>query len=66
MSFFDDMHVLDEERTWKQVDGGEGRLPCPRAAHGGVFYQKWMYIFGGLGEGVVALNDLWRFNVGKE
>ncbi|RYO82284.1 hypothetical protein DL762_006695 [Monosporascus cannonballus] len=42
--------------------GGGVSVPSPRRAHTACFYRNGIYVFGG-GDGVRALNDIWRLDV---
>lgn len=48
--------------SWTKVNIDGIDKPCPRAAHGGICVNQFIYIFGGLSESGEALNDLWRFD----
>ncbi|XP_069702361.1 rab9 effector protein with kelch motifs-like [Periplaneta americana] len=54
---YDDLHVLDADGTWTSVSFSQ--QPSGRAAHGAAYHNRFIYIFGGLGNSG-ALNDMWR------
>ena len=59
---FDDLYMLCTDGTWTAVECEE--RPSKRAAHGAVLHNRYIYIYGGLGDSG-ALMDVWRFSVGK-
>jgi hypothetical protein len=67
-AYYNDVYVLDTVnfRWSKPHVGGDGRAgdryPSKRRAHTACLYRNGIYIFGG-GDGVRALNDVWRLDV---
>lgn len=65
-SYYNDVWVLDTVNyRWSKpsvVGGGEG--PSKRRAHTACLWRNGVYIFGG-GDGVRALNDVWRLDVSE-
>ncbi|TVY29995.1 Tip elongation aberrant protein [Lachnellula hyalina] len=61
--YYNDVYVLDTVnfRWTKPIIGGD-RQPSKRRAHTACLYRNGIYIFGG-GDGVRALNDVWRLDV---
>ena len=37
-----------------------------RSFHTAETYQNYMYIFGGVNEGITSMNDLWSMNLGMQ
>ena len=68
-AMFDDFWCLNLKTiVWQLVEFDKSdmeKFPCARAAHGGVCINRSVYIFGGIDPAGAALNDLWKFNVGK-
>lgn len=65
---FDDLWCLDlKQLSWTKVvvDGEGEKRPCARAAHGGVWINQGLFIFGGLAQSGQALDDLWKFDIGR-
>ncbi|CAF0779617.1 unnamed protein product [Didymodactylos carnosus] len=63
-TFFKTLYSIDlEQQTlhWTEYKT-ESNWPMARAAHGGVAWDERLYIFGGLGQGGQALNDLWSWD----
>ncbi|CAG8980470.1 hypothetical protein HYALB_00012382 [Hymenoscyphus albidus] len=62
-AYYNDVYVLDTVnfRWSKPIIGGE-RQPSKRRAHTACLYRNGIYVFGG-GDGVRALNDVWRLDV---
>lgn len=62
-AYYNDVYVLDTQnfRWHKPRISGEA-APSKRRAHTACFYKSGIYIFGG-GDGVRALNDVWRLDV---
>ncbi|KAJ9596839.1 hypothetical protein L9F63_012095 [Diploptera punctata] len=54
---FDDLHVMSSDGTWTSIECE--RRPSKRAAHGAAVHNKYIYIYGGLGDSG-ALTDMWR------
>jgi hypothetical protein len=67
-AYYNDVYVLDTVNfRWSKPailgDGRAGdRYPSKRRAHTACLYRNGIYIFGG-GDGVRALNDVWRLDV---
>lgn len=67
-AYYNDVYVLDTGnfRWSKPVITGDGRAgdryPSKRRAHTACLYRNGIYVFGG-GDGVRALNDVWRLDV---
>jgi len=67
-AYYNDVYVLDTMNfRWTkpqvQGDGRAGdRYPSKRRAHTACLYRNGIYVFGG-GDGVRALNDVWRLDV---
>lgn len=65
-AYYNDVYVLDTVNfRWTKpkiggVEGGKG--PSKRRAHTAALYRNGIYVFGG-GDGVRALNDVWRLDV---
>ena len=51
--------------SWSELNQNDGVRPCSRAAHGGICINKNLYIFGGINSGGSALDDLWKYDIGK-
>ena len=66
-SIFDDLWKLDLKTiTWTEVQFNKDRpYPEARAAHSGIFINNNLYIYGGIGSNGLALDDLWKFIIGK-
>jgi N-acetylneuraminic acid mutarotase len=65
---FDDLWSVDfNKMEWKEIffSKEESRFPLKRAAHGGVSINNNIYIFGGIGPDNAALDDLWKFDLGR-
>ncbi|CAF0822358.1 unnamed protein product [Brachionus calyciflorus] len=63
---FDDFWVLNlKKMTWAQVDQDQNNRPSGRAAHGGISVNNNLYIFGGIGETGLALDDLWKYDLNQ-
>lgn len=62
-SYSNDVYVLDTVNfRWSKPKIGGDRTPSKRRAHTACLYKNGIYIFGG-GDGVQALNDVWRLDV---
>ncbi|KAG9242672.1 hypothetical protein BJ878DRAFT_158213 [Calycina marina] len=67
-AYYNDVYILDTVnfRWTKPVVLGDGRAgdryPSRRRAHTACLYRNGIYVFGG-GDGVRALNDVWRLDV---
>jgi N-acetylneuraminic acid mutarotase len=62
-TYYNDVYVFDTttlKYTRPEIVGGQ--KPCPRRAHTACLYKNGIYVFGG-GDGVRALNDVWRLDV---
>ena len=62
--YFNNIYVFDTttSRYIKIELGKDDPVPCPRRAHTACLYKNGIYVFGG-GDGVRALNDVWRLDV---
>lgn len=62
--YYNDIYVFDTttSRYTKIELGKDDVMPCPRRAHTACLYKNGIYVFGG-GDGVRALNDVWRLDV---
>lgn len=62
-AYFNDIHVLDTANfRWSRPRVLGDHVPSKRRAHTACLYKNGLYIFGG-GDGVRALNDIWRLDV---
>lgn len=62
-AYYNDVYVLDTVNfRWSKPKVGGDRLPSKRRAHTACLWRNGIYIFGG-GDGVRALNDVWRLDV---
>ncbi|SZF05944.1 unnamed protein product [Blumeria hordei] len=62
-AYYNDVYVLDTMNfRWSKPKVGGDRQPSKRRAHTACFWRNGIYIFGG-GDGVRALNDVWRLDV---
>jgi N-acetylneuraminic acid mutarotase len=62
-AYYNDVYVLDTANfRWSRPRIIGDRLPSKRRAHTACFYKNGIYVFGG-GDGVRALNDIWRLDV---
>lgn len=62
-AYYNDVYVLDTVNfRWSKPTIGGDRQPSKRRAHTACLYRNGIYIFGG-GDGVRALNDVWRLDV---
>jgi N-acetylneuraminic acid mutarotase len=62
---YDDLWTLDLKlMEWKDQNQ-EVNLPCARAAHGGISVNNFLYVFGGINSNNMALDDLWRYDIGN-
>lgn len=63
-AYYNDVYVLDTVNfRWTKPRIVGDKLPSKRRAHTACLYKNGIYIFGG-GDGVRALNDVWRLDVG--
>ena len=63
---FDDMWALNlRSMSWNEIEPKSSTRPKARAAHGGISVNKNLYIFGGISPEGFALDDLWKFDIGK-
>ena len=65
-NLFDDLYSLNlKTMNWSEIkpDATTAR-PCSRAAHGGIIINKKLFIFGGINAEGVALDDLWKYDIG--
>jgi N-acetylneuraminic acid mutarotase len=63
-AYYNDVYVLDTVNfRWHRprITGGD-KIPSARRAHTACLYKNGIYVFGG-GDGVRALNDIWRLDV---
>ncbi|KAM3509550.1 hypothetical protein MY10362_000544 [Beauveria mimosiformis] len=63
-AYYNDVYVLDTVNfRWTKPKILGDRVPSKRRAHTACLYKNGIYVFGG-GDGVRALNDIWRLDVG--
>lgn len=63
-AYYNDVYVLDTVNfRWSRPRIVGDRVPSKRRAHTACLYKNGIYVFGG-GDGVRALNDIWRLDVG--
>lgn len=62
-AYYNDVHVLDTVNfRWTKPKIVGERVPSKRRAHTACLYKNGIYVFGG-GDGIRALNDVWRLDV---
>ena len=62
-AYYNDIYVLDTVNyRWHRPRIVGDKMPSPRRAHTACLYKNGIYVFGG-GDGVRALNDIWRLDV---
>jgi len=62
-AYYDDVYVLDTVNfRWSKPRILGDKAPSRRRAHTACLYKNGIYVFGG-GDGVRALNDIWRLDV---
>ncbi|KAI6083579.1 galactose oxidase [Hypoxylon rubiginosum] len=62
-AYYNDVYVLDTVNfRWHRPRIVGDRTPSARRAHTACLYKNGVYMFGG-GDGVRALNDIWRLDV---
>jgi hypothetical protein len=62
-AYYNDVYVLDTVNfRWSKPKIGGDKQPSKRRAHTACLWRNGIYIFGG-GDGVRALNDVWRLDV---
>ncbi|RKF81634.1 Tip elongation aberrant protein 1 [Golovinomyces cichoracearum] len=62
-TYYNDVYVLDTLNfRWSKPRIGGDRYPSKRRAHTACLWRNGIYVFGG-GDGVRALNDVWRLDV---
>lgn len=62
-AYYNDIYVLDTLNfRWSKPRIGGDKIPSKRRAHTACLYKNGIYVFGG-GDGVRALNDVWRLDV---
>ncbi|KAI1501151.1 hypothetical protein F5X99DRAFT_383516 [Biscogniauxia marginata] len=62
-AYYNDVYVLDTVNfRWHKPRIVGERVPSARRAHTACLYKNGIYVFGG-GDGVRALNDIWRLDV---
>lgn len=62
-TYYNDVYVLDTVNfRWSKPRIVGEKLPSKRRAHTACLYKNGIYYFGG-GDGVRALNDIWRLDV---
>jgi len=62
-AYYNDVYVLDTVNfRWSRPRMFGDRAPSKRRAHTACLYKNGIYVFGG-GDGVRALNDIWRLDV---
>ncbi|KAK7430094.1 hypothetical protein QQZ08_003278 [Neonectria magnoliae] len=61
--YYNDVYVLDTTNfRWSKPRLIGDKFPSKRRAHTACLYKNGIYVFGG-GDGVRALNDIWRLDV---
>ncbi|KAM0556777.1 hypothetical protein ACHAPJ_005837 [Fusarium lateritium] len=61
--YYNDVYVLDTTNfRWTKPRIIGDKMPSKRRAHTACLYKNGLYVFGG-GDGVRALNDIWRLDV---
>ncbi|KAF8246628.1 galactose oxidase [Wilcoxina mikolae CBS 423.85] len=62
-TYYNDIYVFDTTTSrYTRPPTTGGPEPCRRRAHTACLYKNGIYVFGG-GDGVRALNDVWRLDV---
>ena len=62
-AYYNDVYVLDTVNfRWSRPRIVGDQIPSKRRAHTACLYKNGIYVFGG-GDGVRALNDIWRLDV---
>ncbi|KAI5777155.1 hypothetical protein EDC01DRAFT_428365 [Geopyxis carbonaria] len=62
-TYYNDIYVFDTATSrFSKPALASGQQPCRRRAHTACLYKNGIYIFGG-GDGIKALNDVWRLDV---
>ncbi|CZR55116.1 probable host cell factor 2 [Phialocephala subalpina] len=62
-AYYNDVYVLDTVNfRWSKPKIAGDRQPSKRRAHTACLWRNGIYVFGG-GDGVRALNDVWRLDV---
>lgn len=62
-AYYNDVYVLDTLNfRWTKPRVLGDKIPSKRRAHTACLYKNGIYVFGG-GDGVRALNDIWRLDV---
>ncbi|EAQ93426.1 hypothetical protein CHGG_01661 [Chaetomium globosum CBS 148.51] len=62
-AYYNDVYVLDTVNLrWSRPRILGDKVPSKRRAHTACLYKNGIYVFGG-GDGVRALNDIWRLDV---
>ncbi|OAQ66961.1 galactose oxidase, central domain-containing protein [Pochonia chlamydosporia 170] len=62
-AYYNDVYVLDTVNfRWTKPRIVGDKVPSKRRAHTACLYKNGIYVFGG-GDGVRALNDIWRLDV---
>jgi N-acetylneuraminic acid mutarotase len=62
-AYYNDVYVLDTVNfRWSRPRILGDKIPSKRRAHTACLYKNGIYVFGG-GDGVRALNDIWRLDV---
>lgn len=62
-AYYNDIYILDTVNfRWQRPRLLGDRTPSARRAHTACLYKNGIYVFGG-GDGVRALNDIWRLDV---
>ncbi|KAI3399923.1 hypothetical protein diail_5079 [Diaporthe ilicicola] len=62
-AYYNEVYVLDTVNfRWTKPRIMGDRVPSKRRAHTACLYKNGIYVFGG-GDGVRALNDIWRLDV---
>lgn len=64
--FYNDVYVLDlAKSSWTCPKVKKRYIPEARAAHTAVVHDKFMYVFGGMNKEGMALDDLWKLDLGN-
>ena len=51
-----------DDNKWNVINA-KGAEISPRVGHSAVYYEGAMYVFGGLNQYTLRLNDLWKFGL---
>lgn len=62
-AYYNEVYVLDTTNfRWSKPKISNEKSPSKRRAHTACLYKNGVYVFGG-GDGIRALNDIWRLDV---